>query len=151
MKQKLNNINTEFMELTEEEKIIEEKLKKIDDGYKIFKKIILLIITIAGTIAAILGHKIGTKLSSDNKYKLDNEFDMFDNSKIEINNSQNIKKEKSSLNQYKYTYQEKKLTEEDTIELVQMIMGEKYDVKLSYNQIEKKHLKNLTKSITKRS
>ena len=93
MQEKILDSDKNLQELREEQLIIERN-QKIDNSYKLFKKIVLVFTSIGSVIALLLGHKIGTDLSQDNKYKLDNEFDMFDDSQKENNideqSSQNI-------------------------------------------------------------
>mgnify|MGYP003309088100 CR=1 FL=1 len=146
MKEKINNSNQEL--LNQEDKIILEKLEKLDNKYKKFKKIMFIITFLTSVFAYLMGHKVGSKLTSDNKYKIDNEYNMFDTSFFKLeNNNFKIKQETTKLlNEcLKHNYGVT-ITEEELIEFAKVIIKEKYNINLSYDE----HINTKSKALVKK-
>lgn len=97
------------------EESLDEKLDEKLDIKKILKKfliniLIVLNITTAGIVSYFIGHKIGIKMSGNVKYKLEQEYDLFEKKSQESY----IKKESNKLknnskNNYIYTYNPQKI------------------------------------------
>lgn len=149
MKEKINNSNQEL--LNQEDEIILEKLEKIDKKYKKFKKIMFIITFLTSVFAYLMGHKVGSKLTSDNKYKIDNEYDMFDTSFFKLeNNKFKINQEAITLlNEYLKNSYGISIKEEELIAFAKVIAKEKYNINLSYDEHINIKPKTLTKTQSK--
>ena len=105
-------MNVESFDL---EEYLDEELDEKIDIKKIIKKflinmLIILNITIAGIVSYFIGHKFGLKMSGNIKYKLEQEYDLFEKKSQESY----IKKESNKLknnskNNYIYTYNPQKI------------------------------------------